>query len=243
MTKFKFILSLFTGTIIAANIGLHAAAKPDCRRVEQDWRKLQAANLRFVEDPVYIKQRLETAGGQNPTYAVLSCADSRTPPELIFNKGLGKIFCPRVAGNTAGAQVIDSIAFAVATWDVTTIVVLGHTSCGAVEAALGRLQKSGGVIDKRNGILGAVLIPIERAIVKSGMDIYGPNAFEEATKANVAFAAERLIEKSDVICKALESGQIIIVGAIYDLATGVASEQFIIENCRDCREQRRPCCK
>jgi carbonic anhydrase len=242
MTKFKFFLSLFTGAIVAANMDLQAV-KPDCECVEQDWRKLQLANLRFVEDPVYIRQRLETAGGQNPSYAVLSCADSRTPPELIFNKGLGKIFCPRVAGNTAGAQVIDSIAFAVATWDVTTIVVLGHTNCGAVEGALQRLQQNGGVIDERNGILGAVLIPIERAIIKSGVDIYAPNAFEKSTKANVAFAAERLIKKSDIIAKALEKGQIIIVGAIYDLETGVASEQFIIESCRDCREQHRPCCK
>ena len=242
MTKFSFFFSLFTGAIVAANMNLHAA-QLECRLAEQDWRRLQLANVRFVEDPEYIRQRLETAGGQNPSYAVLSCADSRTPPELIFNKGLGKIFCPRVAGNTAGDQVIDSIAFAVATWDISTIVVLGHTSCGAVEGALARLRQNGGVIDKRNGIFGAVLIPIERAIIKSCVDIYAPNALQQATKANVAFAAERLIEKSDIIAKALESGQIIIVGAIYDLETGVAKEQFIIENCRDHKKPCNPCCK
>lgn len=233
MTKIKFFFFLFSMIIVTANTSLQAAkAKPDCECVEEDWRKLQLANLRFVEDPKYIQERLRTVVGQNPSYAILSCSDSRTPPELIFSKGLGKIFCPRVAGNTAGPQVIDSIAFAVATWDVTTIVVLGHTDCGAVEAALERLKMNGGVIDERNGILGAVLIPIERAIIKSGVDIYAPNAFEEATKANIRFAAERLIKKSDVIANALACGQIIIVGSLYDLGSGVASELFIIESCR-----------
>lgn len=194
-----------------------------------DWHYLQKANRRFIKNPKYIRQREETANDQNPAFVVLSCSDSRTPPELIFNQGLGRIFCPRVAGNTAGDQVIDSIAFAVATWDVTTVVVMGHESCGAVIGALDRLRENGGVVDPENGIFNAVLIPIERAIVEAGINIYGPNALEEATIANVAYAARQLIQKSTVIANAIQSGQIIIVGSVYSLRTGKAREIFIID--------------
>ena len=198
---------------------------------EKSWHKLQKANKRFINNPKYIKQRERTAHSQNPHYVVLSCADSRTPPELIFNQGLGSIFCPRVAGNTAGDQVIDSIAFAVKTWDVTTVVVMGHENCGAVIGALERLRKNGGVVDPDNGIFNAVLIPIEKAIVAAGIDIYGSNALEESTRANVVYAANQLIAKSAIISNALWNGQIIIVGSVYSVKSGKAKQLFIIDNC------------
>lgn len=198
---------------------------------QHDWHCLERFNKNFIKNPKYIEQRRETAQGQNPAYVVLSCADSRTPPELIFDQGLGSIFCPRVAGNTAGDQVIDSIAFAVNTWDVTTVVVMGHEHCGAVVGALERLRENGGVVDPENGIFNAVLIPIERAIVDAGIDIYGPNALKESIRANVEYVANQLMDKSEIISDAVHSGQIIIVGAIYSLETGKARELFIIDNC------------
>lgn len=215
--------------IVFSNSGIEAAC--NCGS-EHGWHALQKANREFVSNPKYIRQRENTAPGQNPAYVVLSCADSRTPPELIFNKGLGKIFCPRVAGNTAGDQVIDSIAFAVKTWDVSTVVVMGHTKCGAVIGALERLRKNGGVIDPEDGIFNAVLIPIERAILAEGIDIYGPNALEKSIKANVKYAANRLIEKSAIIRNALQDGQIVIVGSIYNVRSGKVKELFILDNCR-----------
>jgi carbonic anhydrase len=195
------------------------------------WHYLQRANKSFIKNRKYIKQRAKTANGQNPAFVVLSCADSRTPPELIFNQGLGRIFCPRVAGNTAGDQVIDSIAFAVKTWDVTTVVVMGHESCGAVIGALDHLRANGGVIDPENGIFNAVLIPIEKAILAAGIDIYGPNALEESIEANVVYAANQLLTKSTIISNAVNNGQIIIVGSVYSLKTGKARQLFIIDNC------------
>lgn len=225
--KSNFFLMLLM--IVFLNTGIEAASNCGSKH---DWHALQKANREFVRDPKYIRQREKTAPGQNPAYVVLSCADSRTPPELIFNKGLGKIFCPRVAGNTAGDQVIDSIAFAVKTWDVSTVVVMGHTKCGAVIGALERLRKNGGVIDPEDGLFNAVLIPIERAILAEGIDIYGPKALEEATKANVRYAADRLIEKSAIIRNALRDGQIVIVGSIYNVRSGKVKELFIFDNCR-----------
>lgn len=225
--KSRFFLMLFMIVFSSACI----QAEVESGGSQSGWRYLQQSNRKFIRSPKYIKQRRQTAQGQNPNFVVLSCADSRTPPELIFNQGLGRIFCPRVAGNTAGDQVIDSIAFAVHTWDVNTVVVMGHENCGAVEGALDRLIENGGVVDPENGIFNAVLIPIERAIVDSGMDIYGPNAFEEATRVNVAYAAKQMIKKSKIISHALRDGQIIIVGSIYSLETGKAREIFVIDNC------------
>lgn len=226
--KHKFFLMLFL--IVFSSAWIQAASDSGCGS-KHDWHYLQKSNKKFIKDPKYIKQRKETARGQNPAFVVLSCADSRTPPELIFNQGLGRIFCPRVAGNTAGDQVIDSIAFAVKTWDVTTVVVMGHENCGAVIGALDRLRENGGVVDPHNGIFNAVLIPIEKAIVAAGIDIYGPNALEESIKANVAYTAQRLLKKSTIISKAVKHGQIIIVGSIYSMKTGKARELFIIDNC------------
>lgn len=231
--KCRFILMLFM--IIFSSNYVQVAAESSCSLPgcgsRQDWNNLQNANKKFIHSKKYRKQRNRTEDSQNPAYVVLSCSDSRTPPELIFNQGLGRIFCPRVAGNTAGDQVIDSIAFAVATWDVTTIVVMGHEGCGAVEGAVERLRVNGGVVDPDNGIFNAVLIPIEKAIIAAGINVFAPNAVELATKANVAYVANQLVLKSPIIAKALFTGQIIIVGSIYSLSTGKAHQLFIMSNC------------
>lgn len=226
--KSKFFSILFL--LVFSSTWVQAISNFECGS-KSDWHYLQKSNRTFIKNPKYIKQRNKTARGQNPTFVVLSCSDSRTPPELIFNQRLGRIFCPRVAGNTAGDQVIDSIAFAVHTWDVTTVVVMGHERCGAVIGALERLRLNGGVIDRENGILNAVLIPVEKAIVAAGIDIYGPNALEESTVANVVYVTNQLITKSKIISEALRNGQIIIVGSVYSLETGKARELFIIDSC------------
>jgi carbonic anhydrase len=229
MRKAKLFLALLI--IVFSSAWVSASSDFECGS-KSGWHSLKRSNKKFIRSPKYARQRRATEGGQNPAYVVLSCADSRTPPEIIFNMGLGKIFCPRVAGNTAGDQVIDSIEFAVKTWDVTTVVVMGHDNCGAVVGALERLRENGGIIDPDNGILNAVLIPIEKAIVAAGIDIYGPNALEESIKANVVYTANQLLLKSKGISRALKNGQIIIVGSVYSLRTGKAKELFIIDNCR-----------
>lgn len=240
MKKFKFLLTIFSMVFISSGMSLQASSSSSSSSssasscsssLEDGWNTLQAANETFVENPIYIGQRAATAGGQNPAYVVLSCADSRTPPEIIFNQGLGSIFAPRVAGNTAGDQVIDSIAFAVKTWDVTTVVVMGHENCGAVVGALERLRHNHGRIDPVRGVFHAVLIPIERAIIDAGINIYAPNALELSVEANVAYTARKLIRKSPIISNALRNGQIIIVGSVYSLSSGVARELFIIDKC------------
>lgn len=224
----KFFLTLFI--VVCSNTSISASTDCKCHSL-RGWESLQRSNKSFIRNSKFARQRRATANGQNPPYVVLSCADSRTAPELIFDRGIGEIFCPRVAGNTAGDQVIDSIAFAVHTWDVNTVVVMGHEECGAVVGALERLRLNNGVIDPDNGIFFAVLIPIEKAIVAAGIDIWGPNALEESIIANVRYTANQLIQKSTIISNALQSGQIIIVGSVYSLRTGKAEEIFILDNC------------
>jgi carbonic anhydrase len=153
------------------------------------------------------------------------------PPEIIFGETkLGELFVARIAGNTVDTIVVDSIEFAVTTWDVNTVVVLGHTSCGAVEGALARLRQNNGKVDYVHGDhLLAVLIPIEKAIVKAGIDIYAPDALKLATRANIANSAKLLIKRSPRIAKALKDDQIIIVGAEYSLKSGRVKELFTID--------------
>lgn len=196
---------------------------------QEELRILKQGNKKYLRNPKYAAQRARTAPGQNPPTVILSCADSRVPPEIIFSQGIGEMFTCRVAGNVADPVVIDSIEFAVHNYDVSVVQVMGHTRCGAVEGAIKHLIRNGGVIDTPSpGHLNAVLIPIETAIVQAGINIYGPDALEQSTRANIAYQANQLISQSTSIAQALASGQIIIVGSEYNVKTGKVKKLFTI---------------
>lgn len=225
-------LSCFLATfIVFCGMEVSASHCSDC-----DWEKLLAANKEFVNNPEFAQERAGLVKGQNPHYVILSCSDSRVPPEIIFEQGLGDLFVARIAGNVVDTIVVDSIEFAVTTWDVTTLIVLGHGNCGAVEGALARLRKNHGKIDHIQGDhLLAVLIPIETAIVEAGIDIYAPNALELSIKANVKYSVKQLLKRSPRILKAVQDGQIIIVGAEYRLKSGRVEQLFIVnQNDHNC---------
>lgn len=193
-----------------------------------EWDSLLQSNKNFVKNPVFAKQRTGLKNAQNPPVIVLSCSDSRVPPELVFDKKLGSLFVVRVAGHVVDNVVIDSIEFAVKNFDAHVIVVLGHSGCGAVVGALQHLQKNGGKRDHPHGHLGAVLIPIETAIVEAGINVCGAKALEESIQAHVKYAAHQLISRSGVISNALHKGQLIIVGAEYFLSTGKVDQLFVM---------------
>ena len=164
--------------------------------------RLKDGNKKFVKDaPTHERQdkdrRKELEGGQNPFAIILSCADSRVIPELIFDTGLGELFVIRVAGNIANTSSIASIEYAVAHLGVKLIVVLGHESCGAVGAAL-----AGG----DNGYnLNHLLAHITPAL--------GSKSVNSVVKKNAKLTAKELETRSDIIkgAKGLE-----IVPAYYD---------------------------
>jgi len=152
-------------------------------------------------------RRESTAGGQHPFACVLSCSDSRIPPELVFDRGLGDLFVVRVAGNVPEPAGMESLKYAVDHLGPRLIIVLGHRNCGAVKAAVSGHTDEFPVIDK--SILPAV-------IKTKGMP---GDAVENATLENVRIGVQQL-SKWAPFATLIEEGKLKIVGGIYNLHTG-----------------------
>lgn len=190
-------------------------------------RKLLDGNKRFVDgkdtaaqDQRSAKRRAEIAEKQKPFAAIVTCSDSRVAPELLFDQGLGDLFVIRVAGNViqgAGAIVKGSIEYAVAELGVGLIMVLGHSQCGAVKAALKHLDDK----DKLPGSLNDLVAAIKPVAAKV-KDEKG-DRLENAIKANVAVGVERLTGLAPILAPAVKDGKLKIVGATYDLRTGLVT--------------------
>ena len=163
-------------------------------------------------------RRAEIAQGQNPFAALVSCSDSRVPLELIFDQGLGDLFVVRVAGNTAAdTLVIGSVEYAATVLSTPLIMVLGHTECGAVTAAVDSVT-NGTVY---HGDLPAVIAPIVPAVQQTASS---PKAeqLEAATVANVHNQTKGLAAV-ELLAQKVSAGALRIVGATYDLHTGKVS--------------------
>lgn len=181
---------------------------------------LRAGNQRFMaQSPEHThtpaELLAETARGQAPIAAVLGCADSRVPVELIFDRGVGDLFVVRVAGNSATPATIGSIEYAVAELGVPIVVVLGHTGCGAVSAALG----SGDL----PGNLPAVVEPIGPACEQAraadpGSD--GQELIDHTVAINAKHQAGVLLKTSEIVRTAVGDETLRVVAAVYDLKTG-----------------------
>jgi carbonic anhydrase len=180
--------------------------------------RLVDGNQRFVQQKMTAAHqdaaRRETlAKGQRPFAIVLGCADSRVPPELVFDQGLGDLFVIRVAGEVAPAEVLGSIDYAVEHLGCRAIIVLGHERCGAVEAAL---QIPAGTAPEGN--LGELLKDILPAIEK--IDRKAPDALDTAVKANAKAVAQTIVSRSKVVGELTHEGQLVVTPARYDLDTG-----------------------
>ncbi len=155
-------------------------------------------------------RRAEVAKGQHPFAAVLACSDSRTPPEIIFDRGLGDIFTVRVAGNVADRVVIESLDYSVKHLGVRVVMVLGHRRCGAVIAAV-----EGHEEEEKD--VGPMLKELDPAVAATkGMP---GDPVENAVRENVKLVVQNLATSQS--CRAMViSGELKIVGGIYDLDTG-----------------------
>ncbi len=181
---------------------------------EQAWQRLKDGNARFAADrperpDLGAQKRRLLAGGQRPFAVVLTCADSRVPPELVFNQGLGDLFVLRVAGNLSEPFVVGSIEYAVEHLHVPLIVVLGHEKCGAVEAALGKNRPAGD--------LGKLLDAVH---VGKGLPEDAKKALPAAIQNNVRRQAELLTQRSDIIRRHVQQKELRIVSGVYLLASG-----------------------
>ncbi len=160
------------------------------------------------------------ADSQYPEAVIVSCADSRVAPEILFDVGVGDIFVVRVAGNVvggAGAVVKGSIEYAIAELNVPLIVVLGHSNCGAVKAAKQH-------IDAKDSLPGAIngLVELIKPAVAQSKGTPG-DGLENAIRKNVELGVERLRGLDPILAPRVKEGKLKVVGAVYDLRTGVVT--------------------
>jgi carbonic anhydrase len=184
---------------------------------EQALKLLKEGNERFSNGksthPSYVAAaRDKMLEKQTPFVAIVSCSDSRVPPEIIFDRGLGELFVVRDAGNVIGAIEMDSIEFAVAHLHVPLIVVLGHQNCGAIQAAL---HGQSHVPELEN------IFPLIDEAFKGCVTI-GSNSLVNAIHCNVKKGVETL-KKSPTIAPIFAKHQVKIIGAYYDIETGKVS--------------------
>lgn len=182
---------------------------------QQVWNDLAAGNQRYVSGRTATKnfsaQRTTLTKSQHPHVVVLSCADSRVPPELVFDKGLGDLFVIRSAGEVADPVALGSLEYAVEHLGSSVILVMGHQSCGAVTAAC-----SGGKSESPN--LDAVLEPIAPSC--KNVDPKKSGSIDHAVRDHVHVVAQQLVTRSEIIRKNVEEGKLTIIEAYYSLETG-----------------------
>lgn len=180
--------------------------------------ELLAGNQRYMAGRLahphqVAERRVETACGQNPFAAILTCSDSRVPPEIIFDCGLGDLFVVRVAGNVLDDVVLGSIEYAAEHLGVGLVMVLGHSHCGAVTAAV-----QGGHPHGHIGSLTERLRPaVERAAAAS------QDLVEAAVVANVALTVAELRGAEPILAGLIAADRLRVVGAHYDLDTGLVT--------------------
>lgn len=214
-----------TSTILTLVLLMIACAKAGVSQqqtssvsADRIWGDLAAGNRRFVLGKTaaqdFPAQRTALTKVQHPRVAVLSCSDSRVPPELVFDAGLGEFFVVRTAGEDDDPLAIGSLEYAVEHLGSIAIVVLGHQSCGAVTAACS-VRKS----DSIN--LDAVTIPITPSCAQ--FDPKHPETLDLAIRDHVRRVAEELLAKSSVLRKAFDEGKLTIIEAYYSLDTGVVT--------------------
>ncbi|MBL9127519.1 MAG: carbonic anhydrase [Verrucomicrobiales bacterium] len=183
-------------------------------------KRLVEGNKRFVEGhPKHPHQARDWLGsiekGQHPFAIVVGCSDSRVPPELVFDQGFGDLFVVRVAGNVADEDGVGSVEYAVDHLGVRLVVVLGHSSCGAVSAALDHL---GDKSDEPSEIT-SLLYRIEPALADIPKDADHDKQVAEAVRKNVQLTVRKLSRVED-LRKQIKGGTVKVVGAVYDMHTG-----------------------
>lgn len=178
-----------------------------------------------------LEQVNQTSEGQYPFATILSCIDSRTSSELIFDQGLGDIFSIRIAGNIINTDILGSMEFACKLAGSKLIVVLGHSKCGAVKGACDHVEM-GNLTELLSKLQPAVYSETETADVETRNSKNG-KFVENVAAINVRRGVKSIIERSFIIEQMVENGQIGVVGAMYDVETGKVDFYEDVEYIRD----------
>ncbi|TAH42428.1 MAG: carbonic anhydrase [Bacteroidetes bacterium] len=181
---------------------------------------LQEGNERFIKNLKFnrnlLQQVNETRDGQWPFAVILSCIDSRTSAELIFDQGLGDIFSIRIAGNIINEDILGSLEFATKVANSKLIVVLGHSQCGAIKGACDNVQ-----MGNLSGLLAKIQPAIkEETSVKTNRNSENSEFVEKVAAINVMKATESISTKSELLRNMITNGQVGIIGAMYEVSTG-----------------------
>ncbi len=191
---------------------------------QQALDKLLEGNRRYLAgecsgDERHEERRAATVCGQDPFAIVLGCSDSRVPPEIIFDSGIGELFVVRVAGEVAGDQVLGSIEYAAEHLHTPLLLVLGHTNCGAITAAVAGAGEEGHI--------GSVLCELCEAVEASKNTCSEEDGEDEivlaAVKENALMISRRLRESEPILGKLVDDGSLLVVAALYDIESGIVS--------------------
>ncbi len=216
---------LFSSVLVVAGLALSGsileAKTGQVPSAEEVIRVLNQGNQRFASGkPTYphegAARRAEVALGQHPMATVISCSDSRVPPEILFDEGLGDLFIVRVIGNIGGTDETGSAEYGVEHLETPLLVVLGHTQCGAVTTAVKHSEVHGSIPPLISHINPAVI----RAR-RAHPGLKGDDLINESVKTNVFQSIEELFNRSRVIRQRVRSDKLRVVGAIYDIRSGL----------------------
>jgi carbonic anhydrase len=222
------VLGFFAASTIALALGSAAGAKeakpkpppkPDnVLTPDEALERLQQGNRRYVEGVSkrhdFKHEREALAGGQNPYAGILSCADSRIAPEYAFDSARGDLFVCRVAGNFANTDSIASLEYAVAILKAPSILVLGHDSCGAVDATIKSLRDDTTLPGQMPSLVAGLAPAVKAVLQRPG------NLLDNAIKQNVLDTVEKLKSATPILKSAVEQRKLKIAGGIYRLRSG-----------------------
>jgi carbonic anhydrase len=181
---------------------------------------LQEGNNRFINNlranRNLLQQVNETKEGQHPLAVILSCIDSRTSAELVFDQGLGDIFSIRIAGNVLNEDILGSMEFACKVVGVKIVVVLGHSKCGAIKGAIADVQ-----MGNLTHLLDKIKPMVEKTKAACGhLHFTDAEMTDAVASTNVRVVADQIVERSPILRDMLEAGEIGIVGGMYNVDTG-----------------------
>ena len=188
-------------------------------------QRLRDGNRRFVAEvrgrAASRERRQELAAGQEPFAIILGCSDSRVPAEIVFDQGLGDLFVIRVAGNIVAPSQVGSVEFAAARFETRLVVVLGHTSCGAIQATVDELGRRSEEQSRNLRSIVDRIRPSVEPLLGTSLARDRDALVHEAVRANIRMSVNQLRHGSEVLEQLIDTGGLCVVGAEYSLDTGV----------------------
>ncbi|MFI3180684.1 MAG: carbonic anhydrase family protein [Methylococcales bacterium] len=213
-------MAFFTFSTLESKMKTLTKELQDAITPEMALNLLKEGNHRFMNNLKtnrnLLEQANETSDGQHPFAIILSCIDSRTSAELIFDQGLGDIFSVRIAGNIINEDILGSMEFACKVAGAKIIAVLGHTKCGAIKGACDHVEM---------GNLTALLSKIQPAVYDEKTELQNRNSnnsdfVEKVAVINVKRAVQAIVERSPILKDMLANGEIKLVGGVHEISTG-----------------------